>query len=146
MAALNSYAPSERHPRTLYTLSPCPACSGRGQHKRRLRIICMRCAASWPAAEAEAHLDGQWGGWWGWRLPLFGDLLWQTFATLPCGHFVWHATWEQEVCATCDGAWTLLRPATPRETYAAVGANIPPPTAHAHRIPGVPTVPPLMTF
>lgn len=149
MAALDSYAPPERHPRTLYTLTNCPDCAGQGQHRRQLRIVCMRCNAAWPVGVAEAHLDGQWGGWWGWRLWLIGDLLWQTFARLPCGCYLWHATWEPMVCQTCDGAGTLLRPATRREVFMAVGAGIPTPSAsatQAHRIPGVPTAPPLTTF
>ena len=145
----------ERH--ALYERHTCHVCHGTGERRdttgrRAYRATCARCDAHWPAPVLAAHLDGAYGGWWGYRVPLLGDALWQLRARLPCGCAVWHARWQPEPCRACEGRGVRFLPARSRTIFAAVGASalLPQPTRSgrraAHRIPGVPTTPPITSF
>lgn len=142
MAAQLDYAPPERV--RFVCRDTCRDCHGSGgqrdaQHRRQYRAVCARCDATWSAGDLAAHLDGAYGGWFGYRVPLIGDILWQTFATLPCGCYLWHLRYTPEPCQTCAGRGYRERPPTFHELYTALGIAAP---AQARAVYD-PPVPPL---
>lgn len=84
---------------------PCGRCNGSGV-AGALTATCSACGAHGDAEWLAAHLDGAYGGWWGYRWWLGGALLWRWRVRLPCGHRLNALTYEQPVCPACRGCGT----------------------------------------
>lgn len=84
----------------------CGACHGTGA-SGRIRARCDRCGAHWTPELAAAHLDRQYGGWWGLRWIPGAALFWRLAAHLPCGCHVEHLFYEPRLCRICQGAGTI---------------------------------------
>ncbi len=81
----------------------CASCHGTGLARQAIRATCGQCGRWWTPARIAQHFDGQYGGWWGYRVLLVGDLPWLLFARLPCGHLKRHLDYRAQECRTCRG-------------------------------------------
>lgn len=136
----------------------CETCSGTGRIDIE-QAYCATCGATWPAASLAAHLDQTFGGWWGYRFVLVGDLLWQLFCRLPCKHQLKQLRYTDPTCHACRGRGARFRWVTMREikngllaTLTQSGQKPAPPAktlsrsgypGYRGRMPGFPTVPPV---
>ena len=99
--------PTHRTPLPLPRLlrEPCGRCNGSGV-AGALTAICSACGAHEAPERLAAHLDGAYGGWWGYRWYLGGAFLWRWRVRLPCGHRLDALTYAQPVCPACRGCGT----------------------------------------
>jgi len=103
-----SYSPDTPPAEALETITTrCPSCHGTGLARQAVRATCGQCGAWWSPLSIAAHFDGQYGGWWGWRIILVGDLPWLLFARLPCGHRKRHLDYRAQECRTCGGSGVI---------------------------------------
>ena len=77
----------------------CRRCNGSGFIGDG-HAACSVCHQHWPRDLVASWLDGQVGGWWGYRIP-FGAWLWRRRAKLLCGHHVEHLDYWHAPCQTC---------------------------------------------
>lgn len=84
---------------------PCRICNGSGV-VGALTATCSACGAHETPERLAAHLDGRYGGWWGYRWYLGGAFLWRWRVRLPCGHRLDALTYEQPTCPACRGCGT----------------------------------------
>ena len=84
---------------------PCGSCNGSGV-VGALTATCAACGAHETPERLAAHLDGRYGGWWGYRWWLGGALVWRWRVRLPCGHRLDALNYEQAVCPACRGCGT----------------------------------------
>ena len=84
---------------------PCGRCNGSGV-VGAITATCSACEAHETPERLAAHLDGQYGGWWGYRWWLGGALVWRWRVRLPCGHRLNALSYEQPTCPACRGCGT----------------------------------------
>ena len=99
--------PAHRTPLPLPRLlrEPCGRCNGSGV-AGPLTATCAACGAHETPERLAAHLDGRYGGWWGYRWWLGGAFLWRWRVRLPCGHRLDALSYEQPTCPACRGCGT----------------------------------------
>ena len=84
---------------------PCGRCNGSGV-VGALTATCSACGAHETPERLAAHLDGAYGGWWGYRWWLGGAWLWRWRVRLPCGHRLDALSYTQPTCPACRGCGT----------------------------------------
>ena len=84
---------------------PCGRCNGSGV-VGALTATCSACGAHETPERLAAHLDGAYGGWWGYRWWLGGAWLWRWRVRLPCGHRLDALSYTQPACPACRGRGT----------------------------------------
>ena len=84
---------------------PCGRCDGSGV-VGALTATCSACGAHETPERLAAHLDGAYGGWWGYRWWLGGAWLWRWRVRLPCGHRLDALSYTQPACPACRGRGT----------------------------------------
>ena len=84
---------------------PCGRCNGSGV-VGALTATCSACGAHETPERLAAHLDGAYGGWWGYRWYLGGALVWRWRVRLLCGHRLNALSYTQPACPACRGRGT----------------------------------------